>query len=65
MQFVTEYNFNYIDILKVNVLVSVGVFLIDFKLSSNLHKICVFLFCGNIYTYLECVNKGEPIEGAA
>lgn len=36
------------------------------RLSSHALALLVSLFssvCGNIYTYLECGNKGEPIVG--
>lgn len=48
--------------------VSVGVvfgFLLEFQ-SLNFRSFSYsqfFFVCGNNYTYLECVNKGEPIEG--
>lgn len=48
--------------------VSVGVvfgFLLEFSfLDFHPFSYSLFFFvCGNIYTYLECVNKGEPIGG--
>jgi hypothetical protein len=50
--------------------VSVGVVLVSywnfFLLLLNFRSFSYFWFffvCGNIYTYLECGNKGEPIEG--